>query len=128
MLWLRIFSFSSINKHFTSVIKFTFMPMSSMIKMCFASLRTCRNLLVSSFIMSSSFISSCLGNFSFWMCHGFNFYNKLSNFSQRGSLLIAGFLLCGSNCSNLLKISFFNVPFLMPGCTFFKGIDKTTIS
>ena len=79
-------------------------------------------------LYNESFVCLFLSwKFFFWMCHGFFYYNKLFNFSQRGSMR-TDFLFCGSNCSNLLKISFFKVPFLIPGWILFKGSDKTIIS
>lgn len=67
-----------LHHHFTFVVKFPFVPMSSVEQVRLTSCRTSSNIVCNRFHMRSSFISSRLRRLSLRMCH-FSFVFRLMN-------------------------------------------------
>lgn len=68
---LGLYYFRIIDQNLPAIIQFSFMPVSPVINMRFSRCRIGSNLGNCRFVMRSSFISSCFGYFSLWMCHGY---------------------------------------------------------
>ena len=127
------YSFGFVYNYFSSIIHFTFVPISSMIQMSFSCNRACSNLRNFCFIVCSSFISSGRRLSSLRMCHYLLFLSVINFFklSQRGSVFLLFsfiFFSLGDNFSNVLRASKDMLPSFKPGCNLLKGTLKTIIS
>ena len=76
-----------------SVEELAFMPKSAVRQMVFSCSRADCKFLSRSFVVSSSFISSGFGGFSFWIWHNLCVYFNFFNFSHRGSIFSSSLLL-----------------------------------
>jgi hypothetical protein len=82
--------------HIASVKEFALMPKCTVWQMAFLRSRANSKFFGKSLVMSSSFISSRFGGFSFWIWHNLCVYFNFFNFSHRGSIFSSSFSLLSS--------------------------------